>query len=84
MTISLPKGWGPATVLVVLYAAAVLVGGIIEIAQGDLSLAEYLDLSSTKVAAGAAAILAVGRGLPWIGSDPSFAQKNDAASKEVK
>ena len=77
MTITLPKGWGPATILVVLYAAAVVAGGIIEIAQGDLSLAEYLNTDAVKVLAGSSGLLALGRGAAYIGGDPGFAKSSD-------
>lgn len=65
MTITLPKGWGPATVVFLLYALGVVVGGVIEIAQGDMSLAEYLNTDAVKVMAGSGAVLSIGRGLAY-------------------
>lgn len=76
MTITLPKGWGPATILVVLYAALVVVGGVIEVAQGDSSLVDYLNTDAVKWLAGSSGLLALGRGAAFIGGDPSFASKN--------
>lgn len=65
MTLTLPKGWGPATLLVVLYALAAAIGGIIDVAQGDLTYTEFIE--SLKFAAGATGLLAVGRGIAWGG-----------------
>ena len=76
MTITLPKGWGPATVLVVLYALAAAVGGAVEVIQGDLDYTGYME--SMKYAVAGVGALAIGRGAAYIGGDPSFAKTDDA------
>lgn len=83
MTITLPTGWGPATVLSVLYALAVVVAGIIEIAQGDMSMAEYLGTEQMKVLGAILAGLSIGRGASYIGSPESVATPK-ARTREVK
>lgn len=81
MTINLPKGWGPATVLVVLYALLIVVGGVIEIAQGDTSLVDYLNTDAVKWLAGASGLLALGRGASYIGSPESVASEKKGVNR---
>ena len=70
MTIKLPDGWGPATILVVLYAAFAAVGGVVELWQGDMNYTEFVD--SMKYAAGATGLLAIGRGFAYGGQGTGF------------
>lgn len=74
MTISLPSGWGPATVLIVLYALATAVGGIIQMTQGDLTYQAWIE--SMQWPALALGGLAVGRGVAYGGAGTGF--KNEA------
>lgn len=81
MTVNLPKGWGPATTLVVLYALLVVIGGVIEIAQGDTSLVDYLNTDAVKWLAGTTGLLAVGRGVTAIGSPESVLKGKGEVNK---
>ena len=71
MTITLPKGWGPGTVLTLLYVLFVCVAGVIEIAQGDMSLIEFLETTPAKSLAIVIPGLSIARGVTAIGSPES-------------
>lgn len=70
MTITLPKGWGVATILVVLYAVAAVAGGLVEMWQGDMNYEQFVE--SLKYAAGATGLLAIGRGFAYGGLGSGF------------
>ena len=72
MTITLPKGWGVATILVVLYAVAAVAGGLVEMWQGDMNYEQFV--ASLKYAAGATGLLAIGRGFAYGGLGTGFGQ----------
>ena len=77
MTIKLPDGWGPATILVVLYSLFAAVGGVVELWQGDMNYTEFVD--SMKYAAGATGLLAIGRGFAYGGQGTGFGTSTPAA-----
>lgn len=79
MTIKLPTGWGPATILVVAYALAAIVGGFVELVQGDLDYLGYMD--SLKYAAGASGLLAIGRGYAYGGPGTGFDNEKGVEAK---
>jgi len=75
MTVTLPKAWGVATVLVVLYALAAVSGGLVELWQGDMNYQEFTE--SLKFAGGAAGLLAIGRGAAYGGPGTGFDNEGD-------
>jgi hypothetical protein len=72
VTLKLPTSWGPATYLVVLYAVAAAIGGLIEVYNGDMSYEQFIE--SMKFAAGATGLLAIGRGVARGGPGTGFSE----------
>lgn len=72
MTLKLPSSWGPATYLIVLYAVAAAIGGLIEVWNGDMTYEQFIE--SMKFAAGAVGALAVGRGIARGGPGTGFSE----------
>jgi len=80
VTIPIPKNWGPATVLVVLYALAATVGGVVELWQGDMNYEQFVE--SLKWAGGAVGLLAVGRGIAYGGPGTGFGDTPAGADRK--
>lgn len=70
MTVTLPSGWGPATVLIVLYALATAVGGIVQMINGELGYQAWVE--SMQWPALALGGLGIGRGIAYGGAGTGF------------
>jgi hypothetical protein len=75
MTLTLPKGWGPATVLIVLYAVGAAVGGVAELISGDLTYQQFIE--SMQWPALALGGLGIGRGIAYGGPGAGFEKTTD-------
>jgi len=76
MTVTLPSGWGPVTVLAVLYALAAAAGGVVSLVQGDIDYQQFVD--SLKYPAALVGLTGIGRGIAYGGPGTGFDKEEEA------